>query len=62
LKFIEENFDMPTLGYADTRADDLSDCFDFNQTPLAFDTIVAPLSAKYFLDDTAAPLDPDDDD
>ena len=62
LKFIEKNFDMPTLGYADTRADDLSDCFDFNQQPLAFDTIVAPLSAKYFLDDTAASLDPDDDD
>ena len=61
LRFIEENFDMPSLGYADARADDLSDCFDFDQKPLAFETIVAPLGAKYFLDDTAPALDADDD-
>ena len=42
------------------RADDLSDCFNFNQTPLVFHTIAAPLSADDFLNDKTAPLDPDD--
>ena len=45
---------------ADSRADDLSDCFNFNQTPLVFHTIAAPLSADDFLNDKTAPLDPDD--
>jgi len=36
LKFIEEVYGLPSLGYADAAADDLSDCFDFNQTPLTF--------------------------
>jgi phospholipase C len=61
LRFIEENFYLTTLGYADTRADDLSDCFDFNQIPLTFRTIAAPVSTKEFLQDTAPPNDPDDD-
>ena len=33
------HFNLPSLGYADAYADDLSDCFDFNQTPLPFHTI-----------------------
>jgi len=61
LRFIEENFALPSLGYADSRADDLSDCFDFNQVPLKFHTIAAPLKAQYFLDDQTPPTDPDDD-
>jgi phospholipase C len=61
LKFIEENFHLPSLGYADLRADDLSDCFDYDQAPLAFKTIAAPISAEKFIEDTSAPLDPDDD-
>jgi phospholipase C len=61
LRFVEENFQMGTLGYADARADALSDCFDFNQTPLPFSTIVAPLSTDYFLDNTTPDAEPDDD-
>jgi phospholipase C len=61
LKFVEENFDLGSLGYADVPADDLSDCFDFNQIPLKFHTIPAPLDASYFLDDTRPPTPPDDD-
>ncbi len=61
LSFIEENFELPSLGYADSRADDLSDCFDFNQVPLRFQTIAAPLKAQHFLDDQTPPTDPDDD-
>ena len=61
LKFIEENFDLPTLGYADVPADDLSDCFNFNQTPISFHHIAAPLQADYFMNDRRLPTDPDDD-
>jgi phospholipase C len=61
LKFIEGTFSLPSLGNADVAADDFSDCFDFNQTPLQFKTIAAPLNAQYFLNDKTPPTDPDDD-
>jgi phospholipase C len=61
LNFTEQVFGLPSLGYADARADDLSDCFDFSQAPRQFQTIQAPLSADYFLKDHRVPSDPDDD-
>ena len=61
LHFIEENFGLSSLGYADAYADDLSDCFDFSQTPLPFKTINARFSASHFLNDRTPPDDPDDD-
>jgi phospholipase C len=61
LKFIEENYKLPSLGYADARADDLSDCFDYTQTPLTFKTISAPQGATQFIEDKRPPTDPDDD-
>ncbi|MGA7850534.1 MAG: alkaline phosphatase family protein, partial [Terriglobales bacterium] len=61
LHFIEKTFNLPSLGYADAVADDFSDCFDFNQTPLPFQTIPAALKADYFLNDKTPPTDPDDD-
>jgi phospholipase C len=61
LKYIEENFGLSSLGYADADADDLSDCFDYNQTPLTFQRIAAPLDAKHFIEDKTPPTDPDDD-
>jgi phospholipase C len=61
LKFIEKDFGLPSLGYADAPADDLSDSFNFNQTPIPFKTIPAPLQADHFLNDKRPPLDPDDD-
>jgi len=61
LRFIEEAFGLPTLGYADARADDLLDCFDFDQMPRTFRTVAAPMDAKHFLEDTGPALDPDDD-
>lgn len=60
LHLIEENFNLPSLGYADTYADDLSGCFDFHQQPLVFQTIDAPLKADHFLHDTSPLSDPDD--
>ena len=61
LKFVETNFNLPSLGYADTPADNLSDCFNLSQTPLTFQTIAAPLDAAHFLNDKRPPTDPDDD-
>jgi phospholipase C len=61
LKFIEEDFNLSSLGYADARADDLSDCFDFSQTPLSFKHIAAKYEAKHFLDDDRPPEPPDND-
>jgi phospholipase C len=62
LRFVEENFGLQSLGYADAHApDDLSDCFNFQQKPLVFQTIDAPLKADHFLHDTTPPSDPDDD-
>jgi len=49
LKFTEEVFGLPTIGYADANADDLSDCFDFQQMPVTFRTILATYDATYFL-------------
>jgi hypothetical protein len=40
---------------------DLSDCFDFTQTPLTFRAGQARLDASYFIHDTRPPVNPDDD-
>jgi phospholipase C len=69
LKFIEATFGVGNIApgaspaYADatTNTGDLSDCFDFNQTPLTFQRIPAAKDAKYFLEDKTPPTDPDDD-
>jgi phospholipase C len=61
LKFVETTFNLPSLGYADAAADDLSDCFNFSQTPISFQTVAAPLSADYFRNDKRPQTDPDDD-
>jgi len=61
LKFIEVTYDLPSLGYADALADDLSDCFDVGRSPIPFQLINAPLGKEHFLNDKRPPLDPDDD-
>lgn len=48
LKFTEEAFGLPSMGTTDQRADDLSDCFDFDQQPRAFRRIPAKYSPAYF--------------
>lgn len=61
LKFIEGIYGLPSLGYADAYADDLSDCLNASQAPLQFQTIQAPLGAEHFLNDHRPLTDPDDD-
>jgi phospholipase C len=61
LKFIEEVFKLPSLGYADARADDFSDCFDLTQTPISFQVVPAKVDGKFFLT-VKRPVTPPDDD
>ncbi len=62
LKFTEETFGLPSMGTTDARADDLSDCFNFSQSPTPFTPISAPLGAKYFLKPSSqSSRSPDDD-
>jgi phospholipase C len=61
LKFIEEIFKLPSLGYADARADDFSDCFDLSQTPITFQAIPAEVDKNFFLT-VKRPFTPPDDD
>jgi len=62
LRLVEENFNLPSLGYADSYApDDLLDCFNFQQQPLSFHEINAPLRADHFIHDTTPPTGPDND-
>jgi phospholipase C len=60
LNLIEQTFGLGSLGYADARADNLGDCFNFSQTPLAYHAIGARLSAEHFLQDNSPQTDPDD--
>jgi phospholipase C len=61
LRFIEEVYGLPSLGYADANADDLADTFNFQQTPLTFHPVAALHNANYFLNDKRPPAGPDDD-
>ena len=64
LKFVETVFDLgriPPGTFADARADDLLDFFDFSMPPRSFVPVAAPLGAAYFLNDARVPTDPDDD-
>jgi len=60
LKFTEEVFNLPSLGYADALADDFSDCFDLTQTPITFQVVPAEKPAEFFMNTTRAPTPPDD--
>ncbi len=66
LKFIEEEFSLPEIDpsvpYADTYAlGDLSDFFNFSQTPLTFTQIETDYDKQYFLKRTGPILPPDND-
>jgi len=63
LKYTEENFGITpgALGYADVAADDLSDCFNYSQTPIKFQTIPSSAKADFFVNDTRQPTPPDND-
>lgn len=61
LKFVESTFNLPSLGYADAAADDLSDCFNFSQSATSFQTIPPPSNNAQCMSDPSPATDPDDD-
>jgi phospholipase C len=61
LKFIESIFNLPSLGYGDAPADNLSDCFNFSQTATQFQTIPPPSNDAQCKSDPSPATDPDDD-
>jgi len=61
LKYVEERFSLPSLGYTDARADDLSDCFNYSQPPIVFQTIQSSRRAADFINQPMSTVPPDDD-
>jgi phospholipase C len=61
LHYIEEDYSLGSLGFTDARADDLSDCFNYLQTPNVFHPIAAHLGPKHFLRAGAVHGPPDTD-
>ena len=61
LKFTEEVFQLPSLNTRDAISDDLSDCFDFTQTPPPFVPIQTSVGPAYFLNLKPSSTPPDDD-
>jgi phospholipase C len=61
LKFVETTFNLPSLGYADAPADDMSDFFNFGQSANQFRTIPPPADNAQCLGDPSPATDPDDD-
>jgi phospholipase C len=49
LKFLENNWNLGSLGATDVRAYTIGDCFDFTQKPEAFTAIPAKYSLDFFL-------------
>ncbi|MGC1380421.1 MAG: alkaline phosphatase family protein [Candidatus Baltobacteraceae bacterium] len=61
LKFVEEAFELGSLGTTDVRSDDLADFFDFSQQPRRFKPIAARYPPAYFLRQRGGGPSPDDD-
>ncbi len=64
-RFIEDVFDLPTMGsaadgYSDARSNSILNAFDFSQRPLAFKHIFAPLPPRHFLLERDTGHAPDD--
>lgn len=61
LHFTEEAFDLPSLGTRDAMSDDLSDCFDFTQTPQPYAQVPVQYAPSFFLGLPPSDKPPDDD-
>jgi len=44
LKYVETNYNLPSLGFADDYADDLSDFFHLTSSPIVFQSITPPVN------------------
>jgi len=60
LRYMEEVFNLPSLGARDATADDFGDCFDYTQHPSTYSIIKANHKPEFFLQQK--PSGPPDDD
>ena len=60
LKFVEDTFGLGRLGTSDTRANSISDVFNFSQPPRAFQPIPAKYSRSFFERQPASNVPVDD--
>src|SRR5580700_2222316 len=49
LRYVEDNWNLGTLGTSDQRATSIRDCFNYNQKPITFVPIASLLSKEYFI-------------
>jgi phospholipase C len=61
LRFTEEAFNLPSLGTRDAISDDLSDCFDFTQSPQPFVPVAVQKPPSFFINSAPSDKPPDDD-
>jgi phospholipase C len=48
LRYIENNWNLGSLGTSDRHATSIRDCFDYSQRPITFSPIPSKLSRSYF--------------
>jgi phospholipase C len=61
LKYIEQNWNLGSLGTSDVRAKSIIDCFNYKQQPIKFTPIESSLSKSYFLHQRPSLQAPDTD-
>ena len=61
VKFTENVFSLPSLGYTDQRANGLTDAFDFSQKPRAFQKIPCKYPPSHFINEGPSNQPVDDD-
>ncbi len=61
LKYIEENWNLGSLGTSDQRATSILDCFNYSQSPIPFTPIASSFDKSYFLHEKHSyrPIDDD---
>jgi len=61
LKYIEQNWNLGSLGTTDRNAASILNCFDYAQTPITFKPIPSSLDASHFMRERHSYRPPDDD-
>ena len=61
LKYIEQNWNLGSLGTTDVRAASIIDCFNYSQYPIKFVPIQSSLGKSYFLHKRSSLQAPDTD-
>jgi phospholipase C len=61
LKYMENNWNLGSLGTSDKRAASIIDCFNYYQTPIQFQPISSAYGRSYFLHKKPSYLPPDTD-